>query len=432
MKKNTFRADYLELRYNTYYAIYFVPEKLQDLVGKTKFTKTTRTSDFKVALDRAAAFVLQWKNEIAQLQYQAHDPLIASALDLNRQLQHSKDSMLRQTIKEIIEEEDFKYSASALENPFQDNFKNIALGRTAILDSLIPAWIDLERNKGLAHKTLDQMSRDILLLTAYFKTAGPIKPLTIRTWITKCNEDLNLSPSTVTRVFVTCRNFFNYLKEIGEIPHEMISPFIIPNEFKITKKAHGKSKNKVDSWIPFTTKEVEQLYKQSLLNEDVILSHLIYIAAYSGARIEEICSLKITEINMEYGYFDITRSKTPAGIRQMPLHSALKHLFEKLISESQDGYLLSGLSLNKYDDRSNAIGKRFGRMKVKEKFPSLKVFHSIRKTVITNLENSLVNENITADIVGHEKPRMTYGLYSGGATYAVKKEAIENLKYNFD
>lgn len=432
MKKNWFRGDYLELRFKTYYAIYFVPKRLQDLVGKTKYTKTTRTSDLKVARDRAAAFVLQWKNEVAQLQYQTHDPLIASALDLSRQLKQTKDSSLRQTIRENVEEEHYKYSEIAHENPFQDNFESIALGRTAVFDNLIPRWIEFERNRGLANKTVDQMSRDILLLTTHLNTAANLIPSTIRAWITKCNEDLNLTPSTVNRVFGCCRNFFNYLKEIGEIPHETISPFILPNEFKITKKAHGNSKNKTKSYIPFTVKEVEQLYKHSLLNEDFILSQLIYTAAYTGARIEEICSLKITDINMEDEYFDITDAKTPAGIRQVPIHSALMPLFENLISQSQDGYLLSGLSMNKYDDRSNAIGKRFGRMKINLGFPTLKVFHSIRKTVITKFENSYINENIAADIVGHDKPNMTYGIYSGGATYDVKKDALENLKYNFD
>ena len=432
MKKNRFRADYIELRYNTYYAIYFVPEKLQDLVGKTKYTKTTRTSDVKMALDRAAAFVLQWKNEIAQLQYQTHDPLIASALDLKRQLRQSKDSGLKQTIRKIIEEEHYKFSEIEQENPFQDNFEKIAFGRIAVFDNLIPGWIKFERNRGLANKTVDQMSRDIVLLTAFFNTAENLTPSKIRTWITTCNEDLNLTPSTVNRIFGCCRNFFNYLKEIGEIPHETLSPFILPNEFKITKKAHGNSRNKAKSYIPFTIKEVEQLYRHSLQIEDLILSQLIYVAAFTGARIEEICSLKITDINMEDEYFDITDSKTPAGIRQVPIHSALLTLFEKLILQSHDGYLLSGLSKNKYDDRSNAIGKRFGRMKIKLGYPPLKVFHSIRKTVITKFENSYINENIAADIVGHDKPNMTYGIYSGGATYDVKKEAIENLKYNFD
>ena len=54
---------------------------------------------------------------------------------------------------------------------------------------------------------------------------------------------------------------------------------------------------------------------------------------------------------------------------------------------SQDGYLLSGLTFNKYGDRSNAIGKRFGRLKQSLGFSEKKVFHSIRKTVVTLLED---------------------------------------------
>ena len=36
------------------------------------------------------------------------------------------------------------------------------------------------------------------------------------------------------------------------------------------------------------------------------------------------------------------------------------------------------------------------------------VFHSLRKTVVTILENAGVPENVVADIVGHEKTTMTY------------------------
>jgi hypothetical protein len=36
---------------------------------------------------------------------------------------------------------------------------------------------------------------------------------------------------------------------------------------------------------------------------------------------------------------------------------------------------------------------------------------------------------IAADIIGHEKPSMAYGLYSVGASLEVKREAIERLFY---
>lgn len=48
---------------------------------------------------------------------------------------------------------------------------------------------------------------------------------------------------------------------------------------------------------------------------------------------------------------------------------------------------------------------------------------------MTLLEDAGVTENLAADIVGHEKPRITYGLYSGGASLAKKAAALELVKY---
>ena len=42
------------------------------------------------------------------------------------------------------------------------------------------------------------------------------------------------------------------------------------------------------------------------------------------------------------------------------------------------------------------------------------IFHIFQKTVVTLLEQECISENLAADIVGHEKPSITYGLYSGG------------------
>jgi integrase len=131
--------------------------------------------------------------------------------------------------------------------------------------------------------------------------------------------------------------------------------------------------------------------------------------------------------------FNILESKTEAGIRVVPIHSKLQDVVSRLrvtrpVNDT-DGYLLAGLTFNKYRDRSNAIGKRFGRMKASMGFSGKQVFHSIRKTVVTLLENAGVGENVTADIVGHDKPRITYGLYSGGATPEVMREALERIAY---
>ena len=57
------------------------------------------------------------------------------------------------------------------------------------------------------------------------------------------------------------------------------------------------------------------------------------------------------------------------------------------------------------------------------------MFHSIRNTVSTLLDQAGVQESIAADILGHEKKTMTYGLYSGGSSMAQKIEAIEKINY---
>jgi hypothetical protein len=57
------------------------------------------------------------------------------------------------------------------------------------------------------------------------------------------------------------------------------------------------------------------------------------------------------------------------------------------------------------------------------------VFHSIRKTVGTLFEQAEVLEGVAADILGHEKQTMTYGLYSGGSSMKQKRDAMHKLKY---
>jgi integrase len=148
---------------------------------------------------------------------------------------------------------------------------------------------------------------------------------------------------------------------------------------------------------------------------------------WTGCRIEELCALKVEQVKDDH--FSIGDAKTKAGWRDVPIHRELAQTMTRLIDDSADGYVLSGLSVNKYGDRSNAVGKRFGRLKKDLDFGKQHVFHSIRKTVVTILENAGVPENVVADIVGHEKTTMTYGLYSGGLSLVVKHEALNKLAY---
>jgi integrase len=183
----------------------------------------------------------------------------------------------------------------------------------------------------------------------------------------------------------------------------------------------------------FEIGQIIELHRQALHANDGDIANLILIGSYTGARIEEICSLKVVNVKSTEGRvcIHITDSKTKAGVRVVPVHKDLVELLDNLITKSVDEYIMSGLTADKYGNRSNAIGKRFGRLKTRTGLGHEYVFHSIRKTVITVFENLGVSEGLTADIVGHEKKTITYGLYSAGHSIRNKSGAIDKLSYDF-
>ena len=84
MPKRPFRPHHLELRYKTYFALLTVPKDVQLTLGKTRFFKTTGTGDLKIAQAKADLFVIKWKAEIAKARQNTDDPIINSALELNK------------------------------------------------------------------------------------------------------------------------------------------------------------------------------------------------------------------------------------------------------------------------------------------------------------------------------------------------------------
>jgi integrase len=425
MTSRKFTPNHLELRYRTYFAILYVPKDVQHIIGKLKFYETTGTGDLRIAQSIAALKVIKWKAEIANARTTTDDPIIKSAIELNRMLRTSP----RHLVSDVIEEETNRISTHT--NELASNiFNEVAKGKSKPLVDFIDGWIKNESKRGLAAKTISQMKSDVELLTSHLPTSKLLVSEHTSLWIKMVAEKGNLTAASVTRIIGSCRNFFKHLKFIDVIPEKEPEPFIVPKEYKLSKKRNSKSQNKTESWLPFSNEEVEKIYQESIKKKDWELGQLIILASFTGARIEEICSLKQSNINLDNRSISIVDAKTEAGERVIPIHNTLVPIIQEMM-RIESTYLLPNLSKSKFDDRSNAIGKRFGRLKNKLGFSKRFVFHSIRKTFTTQLENAGVTENITADIVGHEKPRMTYGLYSGGTNLEVKRNAINKVSFNF-
>ncbi|MWJ28607.1 tyrosine-type recombinase/integrase [Halomonas sp. ZH2S] len=425
--------SHLERRANRWYAVLTIPKEVRPkLNGKIRFVKSTGTADKRIAQSRAYALVAQWKDQIAKAQggEEAEGSFLDGVLEYRQELEalRRNDRDQYEALAGVIIEKAEKLDAQGYPEDAQQ-LARIALGEQTPIAPELKDWSD---NLHLKPKTAEQMEKDAKRMATHFEIIEAIDLESVREWaktlmLPKDQDGHGYGVSSVKRCFSAARSVWHHLQEIGKAPADR-EPFKLPSFVQRQERATAsKNRNGSKGWSAFEPIDVVRLRRAAMDDGDESLVDLIDLGMYTGARIEELCSLRTGDSSPDR--LRITDSKTNAGIREIPVHRELKSTVKRLLAESKDGYLLSGLTFNKYGDRSNAIGKRFGRLKVRHGFGSSYVFHSIRKTVVTLLEDAGVSENLTADIVGHEKPRITYGLYSGGHSLDSKFKAIQLLKY---
>lgn len=412
----------IELRKHVYCAVLMVPKDVQPVLGKTKFRKSLGTSNKLEAERLGAPYLANWKAQIKQARGHS-GALVAEALRWKQAFkvqdemaggEAGKEEMLDHLIERARELEQTEGKEAG------DKLWGIVHGTRKLSANYFEPW---KAQLDLSPKTNDQMAKDVGRLLVRFPTLEDITRRNAKRWLGELAAE-GLSTKTLQRNISFYRNFWKYLQR-----HDAVAEDVDPFTNILQAVGTKKPSNGNGSWLPLSPTNVVRLWEKAGTEGDCQLADLIALAAFTGARIHELCAVKVTDIGGDS--FKIVDSKTTAGIREVPIHSSLVSVVGRLKSTSKDGYLLSGLTVDKYGKRSNALGKRFGRLKADMGFTEGHVFHSIRKTLTTLLEDMGVSENLAADIVGHEKPRITYGLYSGGASLATKRDAIEKVSYPF-
>ena len=428
-KKKHFIPKHLLLRHNTYFCVLTVPEDVREQLGTFRFTKTTNSKDLNEARIICSLYVVDWKKQIEDARIRSKNKVFDSALEL-RTLLKTKGHIVEDVIDEQAEIYEKKYGVVA-----KELFKKIAKNETKLCDEYFSKWLDFQKKRGLKEKTIKQQETDLRIVLDFCPILDNLNEKRLTIWARKSGKsDLNkegFSASSITRIFKAGSSFYRYLRDTNVLDSSTVNPFVIPHEYRISRNPNSKSVNKQTPYEPFTDNELKSLYEKAK-KDDVQLANLIKIASYTGARIEELCSLRCDDVNLKKETITFTQSKTKAGERTIPLHKKIKELLSEMIDLSEDEYIFSGLIPNKYSNRSNKLGKQFKKLKESLDFHGrVKSFHSIRKTFTTKMENLGITENVTADIVGHQKKSITYGLYSGGNTIDVMKKALNKLQYNF-
>ncbi|WNF54031.1 tyrosine-type recombinase/integrase [Pseudomonas sp. SG20052] len=302
--------------------------------------------------------------------------------------------------------------------------------RSPISKSMIEQWSKHLVTQIKTEKTRDVHKARIEKISKYLTDEGaPLNFDTIHNFITEQSG----ARKTLTNYLWSGRDFWKWANKYSiQFREQFIGqpcPFDGHDLPKVGKDAG-------ESYIPFTRKEVEQLYKKAKEDGKDNLANLIVFGAYTGSRLEEIGRTKtadtIYDNDGEPIGFKILESKTGAGVREVPIHPSLVPLYKQLCSQasSNDGYLFKGGN-NKYGNRLDYLAKQFSQLKNKAEFSDLHVFHSIRKTTTTELHQAGVGLEVLPYILGHENKSFTLSYYSKGCSFEQKVKAIQLLNFEF-
>jgi integrase len=417
---------YLQKRRRQWYAILEIPKTLRQQFGRPRFVQSLETESLSVAEKKVLPVIVGWRRQIdiaKGVDVGTDDELLAAVMRVRRDTQRAKVDGRELVELQMAQEEVAMMEALGPNNDYSGddalfNAVNIAHGKTHLLREHIEEFL---ASRDVAPKTTDMQRRDLGLFANKFQYAHDATRLRVIDWVNvTLGAEQNLSLGTRSRMISAARVYWDYLEKNKGLTIPSPLHKVLPPKPKKKTKAMIEAQRKA-----FRVADYHKLLEGCV---DDTLKDLITLAAYTGCRIEELCILKLENVSDDK--VEIVDAKSEAGWRTIPIHHHIAQTVTRLVATSTDGYLLSGLTFNKYGNRSNAIGKSFGRLKKQVGYGESYVFHSFRKGFATQLENANIPVNVSARLMGHEVQGQTFGNYSDGLALKGLREAINHVDWS--
>ena len=152
------------------------------------------------------------------------------------------------------------------------------------------------------------------------------------------------------------------------------------------------------------------------------------VGMYSGMRLDEICNIQ--KANISENCFRVLEGKTRAAKRKIPIHPVIEPLIQRFLDSSKNDYLIKGIKSGGYDKkRSWNFQKKLTRLRKKLGMPEGVVFHTLRNTFATKLENLGIPTNHINKLMGHKHNNMSLDVYSAGLAIEPLVVSINQLTY---
>lgn len=424
------RIRYAYLKGQTWLYRRNYPKEVAALLGQQALKQSLKTSDAKVARQRAAEVNMRYKETVDQAFSGASSlPQRDAVLDASTSEWATPSELALARLRTTLERsEPVRYLTPVQPKvSVHDAAKRYLIlrqnelrpsGFKSVRYSIELFWSKYE-NRKLVDLTRED-GREFLSLIAQLSPSIGKSPKTRSLSLDASVEWSSQSRAKITgrtqrRIWSQVCHWLDWCVYEGELEN---NPF---------SSVRFEAKVRHQPYAVLSDKEVRQLLGLA----DPVIGNALLICLLSGMRAGEAAGLLredvVTKGNLG-GFFLVRPNrlrllKTDAAERQVPVHSALDLVLTKL---PNSGPLFPDLEVND-------VTKRFAKLRQSLGIDRQGlVFHSTRKWFITQCERTGVPEHFTASIVGHKSARsengITYSIYSVGISDEQKRSIVDQIR----
>ena len=371
------------------------------------FRRSLKTKDLREAQARRDKLLEQRKQLVEQTSY------AMQLVQLREQYLSSVDDHEREIVREKIQEasEDMAAEQGLLHlykghgdfDPGQLSEEELrpwkayktALGELTPIVEVLPVWLDTIGNK----KTRSDYRRAVEVLAQRFTTLEDVDRRKAKQFLEWAKRENQITNPTLRKWMSGYKNLWEYADKDKAVWRDQ----------KLSEDQPRPKKR------PYTASQVLEMYRILSERNDTTanwLKHAVWIAAHTGARESAIANLRY---HAEDKTIWFPKAKKEENDRIIPAHPAIWSSLEAWENGSRRS--------------ASSISNQFTKFKQVLGFDVSHDFHSFRRTFLTICENAGIPEGVAADIAGHKKQTISYGLYSGGNTIEVMRKVFSKVDY---
>ena len=442
---------HLKRRHNVYWVRVWVPKPVREILGKSELWKNLNTTDLAEANTKKHRVVAELMEVIEQAKrdldgtldkVSREEKLKEFALEFTRESDAAKnddDEDVEDFFEEAIEAEIYKLSGDK-EGEAIINHGHPELEGLEKNPSAVRAFIDSIKIKSHEYEPISAVSKLFLSeesnslkpssfwrkqkhIDQFIKWSGnrDISKITKKItgdYVTSIISEKNPAYDTLRNIVADISSLFSWAEGRGYLDR---NPFY---KLKLPKADKGSQKRR-----PWTNEEIMMFLGSSVISKNEFTATVV--GMYSGMRLEEICNIQ--DKHVFDGCFHVYEGKTKAATRVIPVHPLIKPLLEPMSGTFGKGYLIDGIKGGGYDNkRSWNFQKKLGKLRKKIGIPKGVVFHTLRNTFATQMENLDIPINHISHLMGHEDANMALDIYSAGPKIELLAESIKKLTYGKD